>query len=155
MSVLTLAPRNWFTWNFSVLDGERLLADIHFSSWRERGVLTIDGIDYRVYRESMLGDFLLEQSGSVLARAEKPSAFRRSFIIKYKERSYTLQAESAFRRTFVLLDGDHQIGSLVPENAFTRQAVVTLPDDWPLPVKSFAIWLTLLHWRRDANAGSG
>jgi len=152
MSVLTLAPRNWFTWNFAVLDGKRLLADIHFSSWRERGVLTIEGVDYSVYRESMLGDFLLEQSGSVLARAEKPSAFRRSFIIKYKERSYTLQAESAFRRAFVLLDGDHEIGSIVPESAWTRQAAVTLPDNWPLPVKSFAIWLTLLHWRRDASS---
>jgi len=152
MSVLTLAPRNWFTWNFSLLDGERLLADIHFSSWRERGVLTVKGVDYSVYRESMLGDFLLEQAGSVIARAEKPSAFQRSFIIKYEERSYTLQAESVFRRAFVLLDGEHQIGSIVPESAFTRNSVVTLPDHWPLQIKSFAIWLTIVHWRRDANA---
>lgn len=152
MSVLTLAPRNWFTWNFSVLDGERLLADINFSSWRERGSLTIDGVDYSVYRESMFGDFLLEQSGTVIARAEKPSAFHRSFTVRYKEKPYTLQAESAFRRAFVLLDGNREIGSIVPENIWGRQAVVTLPDDWPLPVKSFAIWLTLLHWRRDASS---
>ena len=70
MSVLTLAPRNWFTWNFSLLDGERLLADIHFSSWRERGVLTVEGVDYSVYRESMLGDFLLERAGSMVASRE-------------------------------------------------------------------------------------
>ena len=152
MSVLTLAPRNWFTWNFSLLDGERLLADIHFSSWRERGVLTVEGVDYSVYRESMLGDFLLERAGSMVARAEKPSAFVRSFIIKYKERSYTLQAESSFRRAFVLLDGAREIGSIAPESVWTRTAVVTLPDDWPLPLKSFAIWLTLLHWRRESNS---
>jgi len=152
MSVLTLAPRNWFTWNFSLLDGERLLADIHFSSWRERGVLTVEGVDYSVYRESMLGDFLLERAGSMVARAEKPSAFVRSFIIKYKERSYTLQAESPFRRAFVLLDGAREIGSIAPESVWTRTAVVTLPDDWPLPLKSFAIWLTLLRWRRESNS---
>ena len=152
MSVLTLAPRNWFTWNFSLLDGERLLADIHFSSWRERGVLTVEGVDYSVYRESMLGDFLLERAGSMVARAEKPSAFVRSFIIKYKERSYTLQAESSFRRAFVLLDGAREIGSIAPESVWTRTAVVTLPDDWPLPLKSFAIWLTLLRWRRESNS---
>lgn len=152
MSVLTLAPRNWFTWNFSLLDGERLLADIHFSSWRERGVLTVEGVDYSVYRESMLGDFLLERAGSMVARAEKPSAFLRSFIIKYKERSYTLQAESSFRRAFVLLDGAREIGSIAPESVWTRTAVVTLPDDWPLPLKSFAIWLTLLRWRRESNS---
>ena len=155
MSVLTLAPRNWFTWNFSVLDGERPLAEVNLSSWRERGTLTIEGADYSVYRESLIGDFLLEQSGRVLARAEKPSMFRRSFIIRYKEKPYTLRAQSAFRRAFVLLDGEREIGSIVPENAFTRNSVVTLPDEWPLPIKSFAIWLTIVHWRRDANAGSG
>ena len=152
MSVLTLAPRNWFTWNFSVLDGERPLAEVYLSSWRERGTLKVEGTDYSVYRESLFGDFLLEQSGSVIARAEKPSLFYRSFIIRYKEKSYTLQARSAFRRAFVLLDGGRDIGSIVPENAFTRNSVVTLPDQWPLPIKSFAIWLTIVHWRRDANA---
>lgn len=152
MSVLTLAARNWFTWNFSLLDGERPVAEVYLSSWRERGTLKAEGTDYRVYRESLLGDFLLEQSGSVIARAEKPSMFYRSFIIRYKEKSYTLQARSAFRRAFVLLEGEHQIGSIVPKSAFTRNSVVTLPDQWPLPIKSFAIWLTIVHWQRDANA---
>jgi hypothetical protein len=155
MSVLTLTPHNWFSWNFSLFDGERTLAEVNLSSWRERGTLMVEGVEYDVYRESPLGDFLLQRSGSVLVRAEKPSAFRRAFIITYKEKPYTLTAESVFRQTFVLLDGKHQIGSIVRESVFTRQSVVTLPDDWPLPVKSFAIWLTIMHWRRDANAGSG
>jgi len=155
MSVLTLTPRNWFSWNFSVLDGERALADVNLSSWRERGTLSIDGVEYSIHRESPLGDFILEQSGSVLARAEKPSAFKRAFIIRYKQKPYTLKAESIFRQTFVLLDGEHQIGSIVRESVWTRQSAVTLPDDWPLPVKSFAIWLTIMHWRRDASSGSG
>jgi len=156
MSVLTLSPHNWFSWNFSLFDGEeRPLAEVNLSSWRERGTLMVEGVEYDVYRESPLGDFLLQRSGSVLARAEKPSMFLRSFIIKYQQKSYTLRAESAFRRAFVLLDGEREIGSIVPKGVFTRNSVVTLPDNWPLPVKSFAIWLTIMHWRRDANAGSG
>jgi hypothetical protein len=155
MSVLTLTPRSAFSWNFSVLDGERPLADVNLSSWRERGTISVDGLDYSIDRESALGDFVLERSGSVLARAEKPSAFQRAFIIRYKQKPYTLKAESVFRQTFVLLDGDHQIGSIVRKSAWTRQSVVTLPDDWPLAVKSFAIWLTIMHWRRDASSGSG
>jgi hypothetical protein len=155
MSVLTLTPHNWFSWNFSLFDGDRALAEVKLSSWRERGTLMVEGVEYTVYRESFFGDFLLQQSGSMLARAEKPSIFYRSFIIRYKEKSYTLQAESAFRRAFVLLDGDREVGSIVPKSAFTRNSVVTLPDEWPLPIKSFAIWLTIVHWRRDANAGSG
>lgn len=150
MSVLTLQPRNWFTWNFSVLDGERSLAYVHLSSWRDAGTLSVEGVEYVISRETLLGDFLLQQSGSVLARATKPSMFRRSFIIRFKERSYTLQAQSAFRRAFVLLDGaQKEIGSIVPTSMWTRKSVVTLPDDWPLAVKSFAMWLTIVHWKRD------
>jgi hypothetical protein len=151
MSVLTLMPRGWFSWNFSVLDGERALADVYLSSWRDRGRLTIDNVEYLVSREMLLGDFLLQQSGSVLARAKKPSAFRRSFIIRYQERSCTLQARSAFGRAFVLLDGEKEIGSIVPRNMWTRKSVATLPDDWPLPVKSFAMWLTMVHWKRESS----
>jgi len=150
MSVLTLAPKNWFTWNFSVRDGARTLADVRLSSWRDAGTLSVEGIEYVVSRETWLGDFLLQQSGPVLARATRPTLFRRSFVITYKERSYTLKAQSMFRRTFVVLDGaEKEIGSIVPTNMFTRKSVVTLPDDWPLPVESFAMWLTMVHWKRD------
>jgi hypothetical protein len=95
-------------------------------------------------------DFILQHAGSVLARATKPSAFHRSFVIKYKEKDYTLRAKS-FNRTFVLFDGSTQVGSLAPESCWTRRANATLPDDWPLPVKSFAMWLAIVHWKRDAG----
>ena len=150
MTVLTLTPKRWYSWDFSVIDDARHLADLHLSNWRERGVLSIEGVDYSVFRESPLGDFILQHAGSVLARATKPSAFQRSFVIKYKEKYYTLRAKS-FSRTFVLFDGSTQVGSLAPESCWTRRANATLPDDWPLPVKSFAMWLAIVHWKRDAG----
>ena len=51
----------------------------------------------------------------------------------------------------MILDGETEVGSIVPENSFTRRAMVTLPDGWPLPVQSFAMWLTVIHWKRDAS----
>jgi hypothetical protein len=95
MSVLTLAPRRWDSWDFFVLDGE--------------------------------------------------------FVIRYKEKPYTLRAKSAFNRTYVVLDGSTEIGSIVPENWSTRKSKVTLPDDWTFLLKSFAMWLTIIHWKRDAG----
>ena len=86
MSALTLTPKRWYSWDFFVLDGARTLANFRLSSWREKGVLEVDGLDYDVYRESPFGDFILQHAGSILARATKPSAFRRSFVIRYKER---------------------------------------------------------------------
>jgi hypothetical protein len=151
MSVFTLAPRHWYSWDFFVLDGERPLAEFSLSSWREKGVVWVDGVDYRLYRESHFGDFVLQHAGSVIARATKPSAFRREFVIRYKEKPYTLRAKSAFSRTYVVLDGSTEIGSIVPENWSTRRSKVTLPDAWPLLLKSFAMWLTIIHWKRDAG----
>ena len=154
MSALTLTPRRWYSWDFSVADGGRALAEFKLSLWREKGVARADGVDYQLFRESPLGDFVVQRAGSVIARATKQSLCRREFIIRYRERSCTLRAKGPFSRTFVVLDGSTQIGSLVPEHSFTHRATVALPDDWPLPLKLFVMWLTIVHWRRNAS-GSG
>ena len=104
------------------------MADIDVSWWRETAVLTIEGRRCRVYREGLMsGAFLLESAGTVLARAEKPSAFRRTLRIHYEGRGFTLRATSVSRRYFVLLDGSRQIGSLAPNSVFARRAAVDLP----------------------------
>jgi hypothetical protein len=150
---LTLAPRRWYSWDFIVTDDAREVATMDLSAWREKGVLAVRGDEYRVYREgAMSGDFILERSGAVLARATKPSAVHRSFVLEYRGRQYTLRAKSAFRRAFVLLDGESQIGSLAPNSVWARTATVQLPDDWPLPVQVFAMWLTIILWKREANS---
>ena len=105
-----------------------------------------------MYRESWLcGPFVLERDGSVLARAEKPSAFFRTYLIRHGDRDYTLEPRSAFRRAFVLHDGSRQIGSIEPTSASMRGAIADLPDTWPLPVRAFVIWLAMIQWRRDSS----
>ena len=74
-----------------------------------------------------------------------------TYPIRYADRSYTLESRSAFRRAFVLLDGSRQIGSIEPTSAFTRGAMADLPETWPLPVRAFVIWLTMIQWRRDRS----
>ena len=153
--VLDAVPRHWFSWDFTVMDGSTPLADIDVSWWREKGELTVLGTPYRVYREGLMsGAFLLESAGSIVARAEKPSAFRRVFVIEHGDRHYTLRARSAFRREFVLLDGSTKIGSLKP-GLFTRRAKVVLPRDWAPEVKVFTIWLAVILWKRQADSAHG
>ena len=60
---MTLAaiPKGWFAKAFRVMEGTRQVAEIDMSWWREQGVLTIEGVPYRVYREKLMsGDFILE-----------------------------------------------------------------------------------------------
>jgi hypothetical protein len=149
---LQVAPTHWYSSDFTVRQASRQVADADVSWWREKGALTIEGARYEVYRDGLLnGRFVLERNGTVIARAEKPSAFFRKYLVRFGDREYTLDARSAFRRAFVLLDGTRQIGSIEPTSAFTRSAMADLPDSWPLPVRAFVIWLTMIQWRRDKS----
>ena len=103
---LTMVPKRWYSWNFAVMTGDRTVAMLDLSSWRERGEIVIGGITHRVYRESaMSGDFIIEAGGRQLARATKPSAFRHTIIVHYDGKDYTLHKPSVWRRAFVLMDG--------------------------------------------------
>jgi hypothetical protein len=153
--MLQLVPQGWLTWNFDVLENERHVAEIKTSTLPESGTLSIEGLSYRAYREGMLsGEFLLESEGQTIARAQKPSAFLNTFEVQYSDRSYTLKKESFVGRSFVLFEGDREVGSLRPNGFLSRKAVVSLPADMPMPVQAFVMWLTIILWRREANAGA-
>jgi len=149
---LQVVPTHWYSSDFTVRQASRAVADADVSWWREKGVLTIEGVHYEAYRDGVLtGTFVLERNGTVIARAEKPSAFFRKYLVRHGDREYTLDARSAFRRAFVLLDGSREIGTIEPTSALTREAIANLPDSWPLPIRAFVIWLTMIQWRRDQS----
>ena len=153
--MLQLVPQSWFAWNFDVLENDRPIAEIKTSSLRESGTISIDGPSYSAYREGLLsGDFILEQNGQPLVRAQKPSAFLNSFNVEHSGRSFTLQKESLIGRSFVLMEGNCQTGSIQAKGFLTRKADVDLPQDMPMPVRVFVLWLAILLWRREANAGA-
>ena len=154
MSV-ALVPKRWFSWDYNVMNGDRTLARLDLSRWRERAEITIGDVTHRVFRErAMGGDFILEAAGRELARATKPSPLRHTFVVHYKGTDYTLRKPSIWRRGFVLMDGERQIGAITPERAWTRRATAELPSDWPTPITAFVIWLVIILWKRDANAAA-
>ena len=153
--MLQLIPQGWLGWNFDILDNNRKIAEIKTSTLPESGTFSIEGVSYRAFREGMFsGDFFLESGGQTVARAQKPSAFRNSFSITHSDRSYTLKKESLVGRSFILLEGDVEAGSIRPEGLLSRKATVSLPEDTPLSIQLFIVWLAIILWRREANAGA-
>jgi len=153
--MLRATPVSWFSWNFLVSDGDNPVAEINLAWLREAGQLSVGETSYRVYREGVMsGAFILEKDGVRLARAEKPSAVFRSFVVDYNGRSFTLEAESALRRKFVLKDGEGLVGSIFPEGTFTRKCIVDLPPDIPLAVRVFMIWLVIILWKRESDGSA-
>jgi hypothetical protein len=152
--MLTANPRSWLSWDCTLgKDGESL-ADIDLSSWREKGNLIVANSAYRVYREGLCsGAFVLESNGTAVARAHKPSAWTRRLVIEIGGAQFELKPESAFTRGFRLLKGKTTIGTLSPASMWSRKINVELPEDMPLLTRAFVVWLTVLLWRREANAG--
>jgi hypothetical protein len=149
---MTMVPARWYSWDYTVMHGDRTVAVLDLSSWRERAEIAIGGVTHRVFREhAMSGDFIIETGGRELARATKPSAFRDTMIVHYGGRDYTLRRVSIWRRTFVLMDDERQIGSIAPAHVWTRRATADLPPDWPAPLTAFVIWLVIILWKREAN----
>jgi hypothetical protein len=153
--MLTLVPKHWFSWDFRLNDSVGMpWGEVALSSWRERGSVTVGGQRYKVSREGWLGPFVLTGPSGELARAVKDSAFRSAFTLTVDGRTYGLRRLSVWRREFGLFAGDTRLGSMAPESWLTRRARVDLPEDLPGPARAFTVWLTLLMWRRDSDAGA-
>ena len=117
-------------------------------------MLKVGGPHYAAYREGLIGGaFILALDATQLARAEKTNWISRSFTIKHGERIYRLRA-AWFGSSFILLDNGKEVGSLVPRGIFTRKTSVNLPDELPLPLQMFVIWLTLNQRETDASASA-
>jgi hypothetical protein len=134
------------------MERDSVVAEIKLSRWAEKGVLKVGGLHYAVRRERAIsGAFILALDTTQLARAEKTSWLSRSFTIKHGEKTYRLKAEW-FGPSFILLDNGQKVGSLVPLGMFTRKTGVSLPDELPLPVQIFVIWLAVKQRETDAGA---
>ena len=153
--MLQIVPHRWYSWDFTISQGTAAIADLGVSCWRERGQVTVDGVAHRIHRErAMSGDFLLESPRGILARATKPSALRREFIVRHGSHTYSLRPRGWFRCVFLLLEDNREIGSIARVNAWSRRASADLPSDLPVPLQAFLVWLTVLMWKREANAAS-
>ena len=153
--MLTAYPRSWLSWDFTLAKDGQALASIDLSSWREKGNIIVANATYRVYREGLCsGAFVLESNGTVVARASKPSAWTRRLVMEVGGAQFELKPLSAFGRGFRLLKGETTIGTLSPASMWNRRINVELPEYIPLPSRAFLVWLTVLLWRRAANAAA-
>lgn len=153
MPILEACPRSIFSWSFELFADGQPVTIMNMVWFREGGTFSWEGAHYTLSRESSWsGDFLLESDGRTIARATKPSAFRRRFEIHASDRTMTFEAASPLTRRFRLLENDRTIGSVAPKHALTRRCSVELPDDLSIPVQVFLFWLAVLMWRRAANS---
>lgn len=147
--MLQVCPKRWGSWTFTVRNSLGAdVGEIQLSPWRERGVVRAGGVDYPVGRDGLLGCFTLGAAETAPARAAKPSALRRVFLISAGGREWSLRPESALGRSFLLIDGDTQVGRVAPIRWWSRAVEADLPENLDLALRMFVVWLVLLMERR-------
>lgn len=158
--MLKAVPKGWFSYDFDVYEEVNPGAPIaraDLSNWRENAKLEVGGTRYEATHRSGRKEFVLtREDGSTVLVAEKPSAWKERFSFEYDHVGYELRKESVWRKTFVLSrDGGGAVGSLQHGGMFKREWTAQLPEELPIEVRVFVMWLTFLMWNReDASAAS-
>jgi hypothetical protein len=148
-------PKGWMSWDYAIRDeAGRLVGDVSLAFWRERGTIGCADGEFQVRRQSGFGAFVLEQAGVVVARAEKPGPFGRTVFVEYGGGPYALKPRGILRREMVLYNAEREIGSIGAAAFLTRRSRVLLPDELPVALRLFLIWLAVLDWRRGAASSS-
>jgi hypothetical protein len=148
-----LLPRAWYSSDYRVLKDGTQLTCLKFESWPERSIFALAGVVYLARKEKWSSpNFFLLLDQTRIARAEKPSAFSREFLIEYDQRRYVLRPSG--RNRFALGEREIEVGWVAKQRWFGRKAHAELPDDMPIPVCVFVLWLVALMWKRDADSES-
>ena len=148
--MLKVVHKAW-SYSFSVTDGTRSVAQsVDRTWWRDKSELQIEDDIYTARRDK--SEYVLESEAGVIARAAQPRKWRRDLFIEHSGSVYMLRAKSAFRRDLMLLKDTRQIGSISPDGHFTRKAVVELPQELPLQLQVFVIWLAMTLWKHAEAA---
>jgi len=154
--MLEAKPTGWWSSTFVVLDDGVPVTKLKLKLWREGGGFELDGMRYTLRREGVAGDFLVEdEQGMVLARADKPSAFRNRFVLTHPGGILRLEPTSWTGRAYRVLGADTlQVGELRRRSMWRQVVEADLPADLPRPVRVFILLLVLLLIRRDDAAAS-
>lgn len=154
--MLEAVQKGWFSNDYRLRSRGGIIAHLRVSSLRTRADLDMGSECYRFYRDGLLaGAFLLEQNGSVLARAEKPGILRSRFTVEFGGRKYDLAKSSVWTKNFVLHEDGKQIGTLRRRGFLIRRVRLDFPRAWPVAAQAFIFWLALVVWRREDAIAAG
>ena len=92
----------------------------------------------------------MERDGKTLYTADKPNPLRRRFEISGEGRKGMLEADFGRTMTF---RGNKDSHTMAPRHPFTRKAIITRRES-DLVLTAFTFWLTVLTWKRSANAAA-
>ena len=153
MKTIQCVPRGIFSWEFR-LQGFGHHGALRFSWLTEQGELTVDETPFTVRKHGPLSGFwTLEQAGTPVIAAHKPSPLTRIFDLDSGNEEWMLKASSPFVRSFELTRQHQTVARIVPDHPMTRRSQITaFYGDLEFRLLAFSFWLVALTWRRSSRS---
>ncbi len=144
MTVLDFSPTSALSQNvFNITQNGAPRGQIDRGWTGTRATITIGGASYKAWWEGILSaTYYLGANGSGVASAQRASIFHRRVIGRAGARTYTLAVTNLLALAFELAENGSKVGTIV--RYVTREMQAELPDDLPLEVQAFLIWLAEL-----------
>jgi hypothetical protein len=152
MSLIEFAPRSLFAARYYTLKrGGAEIGRIDCGGIRQPASIVIGDATFSPARDGVLRTtYHLEGNGARLASAAPAGAAFRRFTVEAGTRTCTLAVASWSGRRFTLAENGTAVGTIARTGFFTTTCAADLPDDLPLEVQAFLIWLVIIIWRRQA-----
>jgi len=138
-----------------VYRGDQLVTSFNFVKWSP---FSLDGQDYLAKATSLLGvSFSLYRGDDVVVVKKTTSLLANAQQIEHDGRTWLMRPARYFGKTFnVLFAGDAVVGTIAPARFFFPLSDITvdLPDDVPIVVQVFMLWLAVRSWATDTGGGT-
>lgn len=156
MAVLHAEPMGWFSSSARLLAGDEELTELGITAFKSRGRFILDGEEFAIEPKGFFQTTaLLKKGTAILARAEKPSAFRRRFEISSAGHRLVLESRSWTGRDYVLLLGNQEVGWVKREGMTGKKLRLEFPDEVPVFLQVLLAYLVLVQAKREAAAAAG
>jgi len=135
-----------------VYRGDQLVTSFNFVKWSP---FSLDGQDYVAKATSLLGvSFSLYRGDDAVVIEKTTSLWANAQQIEHDGRTWLMRPARYFGKTFnVLSDGDAVVGTVAPARFFFPLSDITvdLPDDVPIVVQVFMLWLAVRSLATDTG----
>lgn len=138
-----------------VCRGDQPVTSFDFVRWSP---FSLDGQEYMAKATSVLGvSFSLYRGDEVIIVEKTTSLLTGAQQIEHGGRTWLMKPANYFGKTLnVLSDRGTKLGAIVPARYFVPLSDITieLPEDVPILVQVFMLWLAVKSWTTNAGGGT-
>lgn len=156
MAILHAEPLGWFCSGVRLRRGDQELTELEITTFKSKGSFVLDDDEFVIEPKGFLQtSAVLKKGNAILARAEKPSAFRRRFEISSAGHRLTMESRSWAGREYVLLLGNQEVGWIRRKGMTGRSLQLEFPDEVPVFLQILLAYLVVVQAKKEAAAAAG